>query len=43
MNINILDGVITITKEEAFEYATRCAREEGILVRNLLVVQHMRY
>jgi cysteine synthase len=28
----LLDGVIQITKEEAFEYAQRCAREEGILV-----------
>jgi len=26
-----LDGVIQVTKEEAFEYAQRCAREEGIL------------
>jgi cysteine synthase len=28
----ILDGVVQITKEEAYEYASRCAREEGILV-----------
>lgn len=28
----ILDGVITITKEEAFEMATRSAKEEGIFV-----------
>ena len=28
----VLDGVIQITKEEAFEYAQRCTREEGILV-----------
>lgn len=28
----VLDGVIQITKEEAFEFAQRCAREEGILV-----------
>jgi cysteine synthase len=27
----ILDGVITVTKEEAFEYAQRLAKEEGIL------------
>lgn len=27
----ILDGVITVTKEEAFEFAQRLAREEGIL------------
>jgi cysteine synthase A len=28
----ILDGAITITKEEAFEYAQRAAKEEGIFV-----------
>jgi cysteine synthase A len=28
----VLDGVIQVTKEEAFDYAQRCAREEGILV-----------
>jgi cysteine synthase len=28
----LLDVVIQITKEEAFEYAQRCAREEGILL-----------
>ncbi len=28
----LLDGVIQVTKEEAFEHAQRCAREEGILV-----------
>ncbi len=28
----VLDGVIQISKEEAFEYANRIAREEGILV-----------
>lgn len=27
----ILDGVITVSKEEAFEYAQRLAKEEGIL------------
>jgi cysteine synthase len=32
LHTNLLDGVIQITKEEAFEYAQRCAREEGILV-----------
>jgi cysteine synthase A len=32
LHTDILDGVIQITKEEAFEYAQRCAREEGILV-----------
>ncbi len=28
----LLDGVIRIGKEEAFEYTVRCAKEEGILV-----------
>lgn len=28
----ILDGVIQVTKEEAFEYAQRAAREEGIFI-----------
>lgn len=28
----LLDGVITVTKEEAFEYAQRIAKEEGIFV-----------
>jgi len=28
----VLDGIITVTKEEAFEYAQRSAREEGIFV-----------
>ena len=28
----ILDGIIQVTKEEAFSYAKRCAKEEGILV-----------
>ena len=32
LHTQILDGVVQITKEEAFEYAQRCAREEGILV-----------
>lgn len=32
LHTEILDGVVQITKEEAFEYAQRCAREEGILV-----------
>ncbi|MCS6773257.1 MAG: cysteine synthase A [Anaerolineae bacterium] len=32
LNTAILDGVITVTKEEAYEMALRCAREEGILV-----------
>ena len=32
LHTQILDGTIQITKEEAFEYAIRCAKEEGILV-----------
>ncbi len=31
LNTKILDGTIQITKEEAFSYAVRAAREEGIL------------
>jgi cysteine synthase len=29
---DVIDGVIQISKEEAFEYTQRCAREEGILI-----------
>jgi cysteine synthase A len=29
---HLLDGVIQVSKEDAFEYAARCATEEGILV-----------
>lgn len=32
LNQDILDGVIQVEKEEAFEYAARIAREEGIFV-----------
>lgn len=32
LNTALLDGVITVTKEEAFEYAQRAAKEEGIFV-----------
>jgi cysteine synthase A len=32
LNMALLDGTIQIQKEEAFEYAQRVAREEGILV-----------
>lgn len=32
LHTEILDGAIQITKEEAFEYSLRSAREEGILV-----------
>ncbi|MGP1500549.1 MAG: cysteine synthase A [Bergeyella cardium] len=31
LNTSILDGTIAVTKEQAFEYARRLAREEGIL------------
>jgi len=31
LNRNVLDGVIQVSKEEAFAYAQRFAREEGIL------------
>ena len=29
---HLLDGVIQVSKEDAFTYAARCAREEGILI-----------
>ena len=32
LHTDLLDGTVQITKEEAFEYALRCSREEGILV-----------
>jgi cysteine synthase len=32
LNTSILDGVIQISKEEAYEYAQRAAREEGLFV-----------
>jgi len=32
MRTDLLDGVIQVEKQEAFEYTRRCAREEGILV-----------
>ena len=32
LNRSILDGIIQVRKEEAFEYARRAAREEGIFV-----------
>ncbi|MBP7534701.1 MAG: pyridoxal-phosphate dependent enzyme, partial [Chitinophagales bacterium] len=28
----VLDGMITVTKEEAFEYTIRAAREEGLFI-----------
>jgi cysteine synthase len=32
MNVDVIDGVIQVGKEEAYEYAQRIAKEEGILV-----------
>ncbi len=32
LNLKALDGVITVGKEESFDYAQRLAKEEGILV-----------
>lgn len=32
LHVDLLDGTIQVTKEEAYEYAVRCAKEEGILV-----------
>ena len=32
LNVEALDGAIQVTKEEAFEYAVRVAKEEGIFV-----------
>ncbi|MFA7228835.1 MAG: cysteine synthase A [Melioribacteraceae bacterium] len=32
LDTSLLDGVITITKEEAFEFAQRAAKEEGLFV-----------
>lgn len=32
LHVELLDGIITITKEEAYDFTRRVAREEGILV-----------
>jgi cysteine synthase A len=32
LHVGVLDGAIRVEKDEAFQYAGRCAREEGILV-----------
>lgn len=32
LHTEVLDGVIQITKEEAFEYAAKAAKEEGLLI-----------
>jgi cysteine synthase A len=32
LHTGVLDGVVLITKEEAYDFTVRCAREEGIFV-----------
>ncbi|HCK80449.1 MAG TPA: cysteine synthase A [Candidatus Competibacter sp.] len=32
LNTDILDGVIQVTQEDAFKYAVRCVKEEGIFI-----------
>jgi cysteine synthase A len=32
LDTTLLDGIITVSKDEAFEYTRKIAREEGILV-----------
>jgi len=32
LNVDILDGAIEISKEEAFEYAQKAAKQEGLFV-----------
>jgi cysteine synthase A len=32
LHTDVLDGVIQVTKEEAFDYAQRAAKEEGIFI-----------
>ena len=32
LDTTVLDGVVTVDKDEAFAFASRCAREEGVLV-----------
>jgi cysteine synthase A len=32
MNTAILDGIIQVSAEDAFSFAVRCAREEGIFI-----------
>jgi len=32
LDVTLLDGVIQVTKEEAFEYARRAAKEEGLFI-----------
>ncbi len=32
LNLKILDGIIQVTQEDAFKYAIRCVKEEGIFI-----------
>lgn len=32
LDMDMLDGIIQVTKEDAFDFAKRCAKEEGILI-----------
>ncbi|MBE2293894.1 MAG: cysteine synthase A [Phycisphaerales bacterium] len=32
LNMNILDGIIQVAHEDAFKFAARCAKEEGIFI-----------
>ena len=32
LNLNILDGIVQVTNEDAFRFAARCAKEEGIFI-----------
>ncbi len=32
LNVNILDGVLQVTHEDAFRFAARCVKEEGIFI-----------
>ena len=32
LNLKILDGIIQVIHEDAFKYATRCVKEEGIFI-----------
>jgi cysteine synthase A len=32
VNMALLDGVLTVSEDDAFTYARRCAKEEGVLV-----------
>ncbi len=32
LNTEMLDGIVQVTHEDAFKYAVRCVREEGIFI-----------